>query len=111
MRFTYGFAGHIAVLIGIILALFGMFSNTGLVNWGFPTCVMYIGYVLLIGGLVVLYVLDRQERTEYVPDQDSEEPAEEPSLTTEETDVVSEETGEKVLVTEDIPEPDEKKEE
>ncbi len=104
MRFTYGFAGHIAVLIGIILALFGMFSNTGLVNWGLPTFVMYIGYVFLIGGLIVLYILDRQERMEEVPEQDSEGSEEEPSPTTEEI-------GEKVLVTEDITGSDGKKEE
>ncbi len=104
MRFTYGFAGHIAVLIGIILALFGMFSNTGLVNWGLPTFVMYIGYVFLIGGLIVLYILDRQERMEEVPEQDSEGSEEEPSPTTEEI-------GEKVLVTEDISGSDGKKEE
>ncbi len=104
MRFTYGFAGHIAVLIGIILALFGMFSNTGLVNWGLPTFVMYIGYVFLIGGLIVLYILDRQERMEEVPEQDSEGSEEEPSPTTEEI-------GEKVLVTEDVSGSDGKKEE
>ena len=111
MRFTYGVAGHVSVLIGIILALFGMFSNTGLMDLGLPRIVMYIGYIFLIGGLILLYVVNRFDPDEVASEQIFEEPAEEPSLTTEETDVASDDTGEKVFVTEDISESDEKKEE
>lgn len=59
MRLTTGVAAALSILGGIILSLVGMLSNTGLVKLNLPTPIMYIGYLLLIGGMIVLYAVEK----------------------------------------------------
>lgn len=68
MRFTYGVAGHASILAGIVLSLFGMLSNTGLMDLGLPTQVMFVGFVLLIGGMAVLYAIEKYGFGNNVPE-------------------------------------------
>lgn len=57
MRLSYEIMGHIILGIGIVLSLIGMLSNTGLVKLHLPHTIMYLGYVLLIGGMGVLHII------------------------------------------------------
>ncbi len=59
MRLTTGVAASASILVGIILSLVGMLSNTGLMKLNLPTLIMYIGYLLLIGGMIVLYAVEK----------------------------------------------------
>lgn len=53
-------AGFLAVAVGLVLSVVGMVSYTGILDWDIPSAVMYIGYVVTVVGMVLLY-LDTKE--------------------------------------------------
>ena len=61
------------IIAGIILAAVGMLGYTGLIGWSVPRSVMFIGWGLILAGILSGYLWPDCDAPESEPEPGSEE--------------------------------------